>query len=94
MLIHVLAAVAFLLVTLAIGVAGHMYFDNMELSRALVASVTLSSGLGLSAFPDSTAGQLFASLYGLFSGYVYIATTTIVLAPVLHRVLHRFHLDD
>ncbi|PRB81362.1 hypothetical protein [Pseudomonas sp. MYb185] len=94
MFLHVLAALVLVLATLVAGIAGHMYFDNMEPGRALIASVTLSSGLGLSIFPESTSGQVFASLYGFFSSYVFIATSTIVIAPVLHRILHKFHLDE
>lgn len=91
---HVLAAFALLLVTLALGIAGHMYFDGMALTSALVASITLMSGLGLSILPESVAGQLFASVYGILSSYLYIATSSIVIAPILHRLLHKFHLQD
>lgn len=51
---HVLAAFVLVVGTLAVGVAGHVYFDNMELSTALVASITLTSGLGVSVFPETT----------------------------------------
>ena len=94
MSVHVLMALLLVASMLAIGTAGHVYFDDMELSRALVASMTLSSGLGFSILPDSVSGQLFAGLYGIFSNYVYIATCTIVIAPVLHRFFHKFHLDQ
>src|SRR5690554_6497878 len=94
MLFHVLAAFMLVAVTLAAGIAGHVYFDNMEPRMALVASITLTSGLGLSILPETTSGQLFAGLYGVFSGYVYIATSTIIIAPILHRILHKFHLDE
>jgi hypothetical protein len=94
MLFHVAAAVLLVVITLAVGIAGHVYFESMSPGRALVASITLTSGLGLSVIPQTTSGQLFVSLYGIFSGYVYIATSTIVIAPILHRLLHRFHLDD
>ncbi len=94
LLVHILIAFAVVFVTLAIGVVGHVYFDDMQLGTALIASITLISGLGLSVFPETTSGQLFASFYGIFSGYVYIATTSIVFAPVIHRVFHKFHLDD
>ncbi len=93
-LLHVLAAFILVVLTLALGVAGHVYFDNMEPIAAFVASITLASGLGLSILPESTSGQLFTSLYGIFSGYVYIATSTIVLAPIIHRIMHKFHLDE
>lgn len=94
MLKHFLAALAVVLLSLFIGVVGHMYFDDMTFGKAVVASTTLMSGLGLSVLPESTHGQLFASLYGILCGYVYIATSSIVIAPVLHRILHRFHLDQ
>lgn len=94
MLLHLLLALMLVVCSLAMGTAGHVYFDGMTLGTALIASTTLTSGLGLSVFPESAAGQLFASLYGVFSGYVYIATSSIVMAPILHRVLHKFHLDD
>lgn len=94
MYLHVLLALLLILVMLLAGTVGHVYFDDMEPSRALVASLTLSSGLGLSILPNSLSGQLFASIYGVFSNYVFIATCTIVLAPIIHRVFHKFHLDE
>ena len=94
MIYHVLAALSLFLVALAIGVAGHMEFDSMPFTKALVASVTLISGLGLSVFPETTVGQLFASFYGILSGYIYIMTSSIVIAPILHRLLHKFHLSE
>lgn len=94
LLMHVLLALALVCAMLLVGTLGHIYFDGMVLSQALLASFTLSSGLGLSILPSTTAGQVFASLYGLFAGYLYIATCTIVIAPILHRVFHKFHLDD
>lgn len=94
MLLHVFTAFILVVVTLAIGIAGHVYFDNMSPGTALIASITLTSGLGLSVFPETASGQLFTSLYGIFSGYVYIATSSIVIAPILHRILHKLHLDE
>ena len=94
MLVHVLMASTLIALTIAVGIAGHIYFDNMKLVSALVASVTLASGLGLSIFPETTSGQLFASLYGILSGYIYVATSSILIAPILHRILHKFHLDE
>lgn len=94
MLLHVFTAFILVVVTLAIGVIGHVYFDNMELGTALIASITLTSGLGLSVLPETTSGQLFTSLYGIFSGYVYIAVSSIVIAPVPHRALHKLYLDE
>jgi len=93
MLYHFLLALALVLLSLSIGVAGHIYFDDMSFTRALVASTTLMSGLGLSVLPESINGQFFASLYGIVCGYIYIATSSIVIAPIVHRIHHKFHLD-
>ena len=93
-LYHILAALLLILVTITLGVAGHVFFDNMSLGTAFVASITLASGLGLSIVPNTLSGQLFASFYGILSGYVYIATSSIVIAPILHRLLHKFHLEE
>ncbi len=92
--LHLIVAMVLLVFTLTIGTAGHIYFDNMKLVEALVASITLTSGLGISILPETTSGLLFASLYGIISSYVYIATTSIVLAPILHRLFHKFHLES
>lgn len=94
MALHVLAALALLAFTLLAGVAGHVYFDDMTLGTALFASTSLIGGLGFSVVPETGSGQLFASVYGILSSYVYIATSSIILAPILHRMLHKFHLDE
>jgi hypothetical protein len=96
LIVHMLMALGILLLSLTVGVAGHMYFDGMGLVSAVVASTTMMSGLGLSILPDSVSGQLFASLYGIFCGYIYVATSGIIIAPLLHRMLHKFHIavDD
>ena len=39
-------------------------------------------------------GKVFASLYAIFSGFLLIGISTLMLAPVFHRILHRFHVED
>lgn len=94
MLMHIFAAFILIVIALVVGITGHVYFNGMDISSALVASMTITSGLGMSILPDTMSGKVFASLYGIFSGYVYVATSGIVMAPILHRILHKLHLDD
>lgn len=94
LILHVLLALLLVGAMLLVGTLGHIYFDDMTTGQALLASITLSSGLGLSILPSSAGGQIFAGVYGLLSGYLYIATCTIVIAPILHRLFHKFHLDE
>jgi hypothetical protein len=43
---------------------------------------------------EDTPSKIFATAYALFSGVVFLSAVSIVLAPVFHRVLHHFHLDE
>jgi hypothetical protein len=42
----------------------------------------------------TTAGKIFAGSYAIFSGLLIVIATGFVLAPVFHRVLHRFHVEQ
>jgi hypothetical protein len=42
----------------------------------------------------STAGKLFTSFYALFSGLLFIGVASLLLAPFVHRVMHKLHIDD
>lgn len=42
----------------------------------------------------TSAGKMFASFYALFSGVVFITSVAVLLAPVIHRFLHKFHLES
>lgn len=50
-------------------------------------------GMGPVSELHTTAGKIFASVYALFSGLVFVAAAGIMFSPVLHRFLHRFHLE-
>lgn len=57
------------------------------------ASMTLS-GMGVERDPGDNATRIFAGIYALFCSFVVVTTIALILTPVLHRVLHHFHLDD
>ena len=54
----------------------------------------LLGGMGPVNPPLTAAGKLFAGLYALYAGLVFIVTAALVVTPILHRVLHRFHLTE
>jgi hypothetical protein len=54
----------------------------------------LLGGMGPVGEIHSTAGKLFATVFALFAGIVFLATVTILFAPVIHRFLHKFHLEE
>jgi hypothetical protein len=88
-------AVASLLigVSLAGGMAGYHYIEDMAWIDAFANAAMILSGMGPLGTLQTWGGKLFAGLYALYSGLVLVAATGIVLAPVVHRLLHRFHAE-
>jgi len=54
----------------------------------------LLGGMGPVNPPQTDAGKLFAGLFALYAGLVFIVAAALVFVPVLHRLLHRFHWDS
>lgn len=82
------------LVGLAIGMAGYAASEGMSALDAFVNAAMILSGMGPVTELKTTAGKLFAGFYALFSGLFVVVATGFVLAPLLHRVLHSFHIEE
>lgn len=79
---------------LVIGMAGYMLSEGMAAVDAFVNAAMILSGMGPVGELRTTAGKLFAGFYAIFSGLVIVIATGFVLAPLLHRVLHAFHVEE
>ena len=90
---HAAAALILVLGSIAIGMAGYMYFEKLSALDAFLDTSMLLGGMGPVHLPTTDAGKLFAGCFALYAGLVFIATAALLLGPVVHRVLHRFHLD-
>ncbi len=90
----VLAAVLMVAASLGIGVLGYREFGQMTWIDSLLNASMILSGMGPVNELTNDGAKLFASFYALFSGIVIVFSTTVVLAPVVHRFLHRFHVGD
>jgi hypothetical protein len=89
-----LGASAFLIgMSLLGGMIGYHYFEGMAWIDAFANASMILSGMGPLAPIQTWSGKLFAGLYALYSGLVLILAAGIVFAPVVHRVLHRFHVE-
>jgi hypothetical protein len=79
---------------LFIGIAGYHWIARLAWVDSLLNASMILGGMG-PVNPLATAGaKIFASGYALFSGLVFIAVMGIVLAPAVHRMLHKFHIDE
>lgn len=92
MIAHVALALALIAASLAFGMAGYSHFEHMSWLDAFLNSAMLLGAMGpVKTDGLSESGKLFAGLYALYAGLVFIAVMSIVLAPIIHRALHRFH---
>jgi hypothetical protein len=84
---------ALTLIGLTVGMAGYSYFEGMSATDAYVNAAMILSGMGPLGELKTTGGKIFAGSYAIFSGLIIVIATGFVLAPVFHRVLHRFHVE-
>jgi len=82
-----------ILASLLAGMAGYAYFESMSLLDSFDNAAMILSGMGPAIELKTTGGKLFAGTYAIFSGLLIIIATGFVLAPIFHRVLHKFHLE-
>jgi hypothetical protein len=91
---HGIIAMIVLGASLAVGVAGFWWLGDQAPIDALENSAMLLGGMGPVGEIRSTAGKLFASFYALYAGMVFLGTATVLFAPIFHRILIKFHLEE
>ena len=87
-------ALGLVAVTLAVGMVGYHVLERMSWLDAFHQAALLLSGVGSATEITSPGGKLFDGIYALFCGVILLAATGLMFAPVLHRLLHRFHIED
>jgi hypothetical protein len=73
--------------------AGYRHFEGMDWIDAFANASMILSGMGPLGPLQTPGGKLFAGIYALYSGLALIAVTGIIFAPIVHRLLHRFHME-
>jgi hypothetical protein len=91
---HASVAGGVVVLSLLVGMGGYRYFEGLTWRDAFLNAAMLLGGEGPVAIPQSPGGKLFAGVYALYSGLVFLVAIALVLAPVLHRLLHKFHWDQ
>jgi hypothetical protein len=91
---HFAAASVVVIGSLLVGMSGYAYFEGLAWRDAFLNAAMLLGGMGPVEAPRTPGGKLFAGLYALYAGLAFLVITGIVLAPIAHRLLHRFHWED
>ena len=91
---HLVIAATITLGSLAIGVIGYHVCERLPWLDALLNASMILGSMGPVDSIRTPAGKLFASLYALYAGLVFVVVAGVVLLPTVHRLLHHFHLSD
>lgn len=78
---------------LGLGVAGYHYLGGLSWIDALLEAALLLGGMGPLHPVEGVAAKLFAAFYALFSGLFFIAAVGVMLSPIVHRIVHRLHVE-
>ena len=80
--------------SLLMGSFGYHHFANLPWIDSLLNAAMILTGMGPVDHMSTTAGKLFSTFYALYSGIAFLTMMAVILAPLIHRLLHRFHLDE
>jgi hypothetical protein len=90
---HLLIAGAIVVVSLIVGIVGYEHFEHLDLRDAFLNSAMLLGGMGPVDTNLSPPGKVFAGAFALYAGLVFVVAASVLVAPVVHRILHSVHCD-
>jgi hypothetical protein len=91
---HLLVGLAIFTLAVGVGTVGYHTAGHLRWLDSFLNASMILSGMGPVDKMEYSAGKLFAALYALFSGIVFIGVMGIILAPWVHRLLHITQLED
>jgi hypothetical protein len=81
-------------ISLGLGIGGYMLFEKLAFLDAFVNAAMILSGMGPLHSPETVAGKIFAGIYAIYCGIAVLGIAAVMFAPVVHRLFHRFRIDD
>ena len=82
------------LFSLLMGMAGYHFTAGLNWLDALYNSSMILTGMGPVNVLTSDEAKWFASFYALYSGVAFLTMAGVLLAPMIHRILHMLHVED
>ena len=86
--------IAIVAASLAIGMLGYHHYEGMSWTDAFVNAAMILAGMGPFSELHVEAAKVFAGCYALYSGVALVTTLAVIFAPIVHRFLHHFHLEE
>jgi hypothetical protein len=83
-----------ILVSLLIGVTGYHYFAHLPWVDSLLNASMILTGMGPVDPMKDTVGKVFASLYSLFSGIVFLSSIAVFISPIIHQFMYQLHVEE
>jgi len=87
------AGLGLVAVSLAAGMAGYHGYEGLPWIDAFLNASMILSGMGPLMQPVTTGGKMFAGFYALYSGLAVLVIAAVIFGPIVHRFLHRFHIE-
>lgn len=81
-----------ILLALGIGIWGYHRFEKLSYIDSFLNAAMILSSMGPAEIPTTFEGKLFAGLYALFSGLIFIVIIGVMFSPVIHRIFHKWHI--
>ncbi|MFN0157709.1 MAG: hypothetical protein ACKVRP_06515 [Bacteroidota bacterium] len=94
LIMHSLGSLGLIVVSIFLGMLGYHYYEGLPWLDAFLNAAMLLGGMGPVESPQTEGGKLFAGLYALYAGLVFLIAASLVVAPALHRMVHLFHWEE
>ncbi|MBP2681137.1 MAG: hypothetical protein H6Q78_1000 [Candidatus Krumholzibacteriota bacterium] len=91
---HLGVASAILAASLGIGMLGYHGLERFSWVDSLLNASMILGGMGPVNELRTAGGKVFASFYSLFAGIVFLVAAAVLIAPAVHRLLHRLHMEE
>lgn len=83
-----------ILTSLCLGMLGYHYFEDLNWVDSFVNAAMILAGMGPFSELQNDSSKIFAGWYALYSGFALVTTIGIIFAPIVHRFLHSFHIEE
>lgn len=91
---NIFTAFIFLLFSLFIGMAGYHFLASLSWVDSLLNASMILTGMGPVDQLTTNTAKIFASCYSIFSGVAFLTIVAVIIAPIAHRFMHKFHLSE